>query len=238
MKVSDTLLDRRRCSATRRTRATSAAPAAASSCGSRSGTLYVGYGDGPWYVGATLGAGSLDYSDVNRNIQLGAPFATKAARRAATNTPARLLGGYWFKYQDGLHGPYARVTYTKAIVAQFSENGTDSTALTYGEQERRAVAVEPRLAGRGQRRQRAAVRARHVGIRFAGRRPHGFGVVGHARRQVLDARRSSPTTTTLLFNVGASADFGGVTGFIAGSATAGRSDGNYWAITVGVRVPL
>ena len=25
------------------------------------GTLYVGYGDGPWYVGATVGAGDLDY---------------------------------------------------------------------------------------------------------------------------------------------------------------------------------
>ena len=46
----------------------------------------------------------------------------------------RLLGGYWFKYQDMMHGPYARATYTKAIVRQFSEVGADSTALTYGQQ--------------------------------------------------------------------------------------------------------
>jgi len=31
----------------------------------------------------------------------------------------RGLAGYWFKYQDLLHGPYGRVTYTKAIVNQF-----------------------------------------------------------------------------------------------------------------------
>ena len=33
-------------------------------------------------------------------------------------------------------------------------------------------------------------------------------------------------------------DFGGVTGFITGSGTAARSDGNYWAITVGLRAPI
>ena len=34
-----------------------------------SATFYMGYGDGPWYVGGTLGVGDLDYS-VQRNIQL------------------------------------------------------------------------------------------------------------------------------------------------------------------------
>ena len=41
-----------------------------------------------------------------------------------------------------------------------------------------------------------------------------------------------------LFNLGASTELGSVTGFIAGSATAGRGDANYWAVTVGVRMPL
>ena len=37
-----------------------------------------------------------------------------------------------------------------------------------------------------------------------------------------------PDNNYALFNlVGVSADFGGVTGFVTGSATAGRSDGNY-----------
>ncbi len=47
-----------------------------------------------------------------------------------------------------------------------------------------------------------------------------------------------PDNSYALFNLGASTEFGGVTGFVAGSATAGRTDGNYWAVTVGVRMPL
>ena len=41
-----------------------------------------------------------------------------------------------------------------------------------------------------------------------------------------------------MFNLGAAADFGKVTGYITGSATAGKSDGDSYAITLGVRVPM
>ena len=42
-----------------------------------------------------------------------------------------------------------------------------------------------------------------------------------------------------LFDVGASMPIGStVTGFIGLSATAGKSDGNYQAITLGIRVPI
>ena len=47
-----------------------------------------------------------------------------------------------------------------------------------------------------------------------------------------------PDNSYALFNLGAAADFGGVTGYISGSGTAARSDGNYWAITVGLRMPI
>jgi len=36
------------------------------------GTAYVGYGTGAWYVGATLGAGDLDFADVHRDFDIGA----------------------------------------------------------------------------------------------------------------------------------------------------------------------
>jgi uncharacterized protein YhjY with autotransporter beta-barrel domain len=49
---------------------------------------------------------------------------------------------------------------------------------------------------------------------------------------------AKPDNSYALFSVGASTELGGVTGFIAGSATTGRTDGNYWAITVGLRAPL
>ena len=34
-------------------------------------TFYLGYGSGPWYVGATLGGGGLDYRNVRRSFALG-----------------------------------------------------------------------------------------------------------------------------------------------------------------------
>jgi hypothetical protein len=41
-----------------------------------------------------------------------------------------------------------------------------------------------------------------------------------------------------LFDLGVSRDFGGVTGFVSGNASAGKGDGDYWGVTVGIRVPL
>jgi hypothetical protein len=49
---------------------------------------------------------------------------------------------------------------------------------------------------------------------------------------------AKPDNSYALFNLGASTDFGGITGFITGSATAARGDADYWAITVGLRTPL
>jgi outer membrane lipase/esterase len=200
-------------------------------------TLYTGYGEGPWYVGATLGAGGLSYNDVNRNIDLGAAVRNESGKTSGYEYTGRLLGGYWFKYQDIVHGPYARMTYTKAIVRQFSETGSDSLALTYGQQSNEQLlwSVGWQVAGS-----------------FSGVRPFARATWEYDSQD--KDRTISASSVTLggnytlpapkpdnsyaLFNVGAAADFGGVTGFISGSGTAARGDGNYWAITVGLRMPI
>ncbi len=41
-----------------------------------------------------------------------------------------------------------------------------------------------------------------------------------------------------LFNLGAAADFGKVTGYLTGSATAGKDDGDAYGVTIGIRIPL
>ena len=48
------------------------------------GTIYGGYGDGPWYVGATVGVGSLDYSDIDRAIPLGSSVRTESGEARGT----------------------------------------------------------------------------------------------------------------------------------------------------------
>ena len=49
---------------------------------------------------------------------------------------------------------------------------------------------------------------------------------------------AKPDNNYALFNLGVSADFGGVTGFVYGRRSAGRGDANYYAITAGIRAPL
>jgi outer membrane lipase/esterase len=201
------------------------------------GTIYAGYGMGPWYLGWTLGGAGLDYSNVNRAIPLGANVRGENGETRGYEYTARMLGGYWFKYRDLLHGPHGRVTYTKAIVDPYAETGSSSTALAYGEQTREQLLWS-------------------LGWQVAGRvgnvRP--FARVTWEYDSMDDDRSVSASSVTLggnysipagkpdnsyaLFNVGASTDFGGVTGFITGSGTAARDDGNYWAVTVGIRMPL
>jgi outer membrane lipase/esterase len=200
-------------------------------------TMYAGYGDGPWYVGATAGAGSLDYSSVSRNIDLGPSVRTESGQTRGYEYTGRLIGGYWFKYQDLVHGPYAQMTYTKAIVRQFSETGADSTALTFGQQSN-----EQLLWSLGWQ-----VAGTFGGIRPWARATWQYDSLDKDR----DVTASSatlggtysiaapkPDNNYALFNLGAATDFGKVSGYLSGSATAGKGDGNYWAITVGLRAPL
>jgi len=49
---------------------------------------------------------------------------------------------------------------------------------------------------------------------------------------------SKPDENYALFDLGVSKDFGGVTGYIAGNASAGKSNGDFWAVTVGFRMPI
>jgi outer membrane lipase/esterase len=200
-------------------------------------TGYAGYGDGPWYVGATFGAGSLDYNDVNRNIVLGPSVRNESGQTRGYEYTGRLLGGYWFKYQDLLHGPYARMTYTKAVVRQFSETGADSTALTYGQQSN-----EQLLWSLGYQ-----VTGTWGGVRPWARATWEYDSLDKDRNVTASSNTlggwytipaAKPDNSYALFNVGAATDFGGVTGYISGSGTAARGDGNYWAITVGLRMPL
>ncbi|MBS0326184.1 MAG: autotransporter domain-containing protein [Proteobacteria bacterium] len=201
------------------------------------GTAYAGYGGGPWYVGATLGAGDLDYRDVRRNITLGALTRTESGNTRGWHLMASVLGGYWFSYRDLLHGPYARLAYQKIHVDAYSEQGSDSTALSYGEQERTSLvsSLGWQVAGRlGNVRPFARVAWAHEGRnddRSVSATP--VGLAGTYSVPVL-----TPGNNWVDYTLGASADFGGVTGYVTGSATSGKSDGNGYVISVGVRVPM
>lgn len=200
-------------------------------------TLYAGYGSGPWYVGATLGAGDLDFHDIERGFDLGALHRVERGETGGWHLMASLLGGYWFHDADVLHGPFIRLAYQDIHVKAFAERGADSTALAYGEQVRESFVstLGWQVAGRiGSVRPFA-----RIGFAFES---HDAARFVSASSATLGGDYSVPTIEPdrdyVTYLAGASRDFGRVTGYLTGFATSGRSDGNAYGVTVGVRVPL
>ncbi len=203
-------------------------------------TAYVGYGAGPWYVGASLGAGDLDFRNIHRTFALGAGTRTETGDTHGTNVTARVLGGYWFNTTSNwLHGPFARLTYQQNKVYAWSEEGTSSTAMSFGQQQRESLAsslgwqasgtfgsLRPFARVTWEKEYDNGERTVRAGLVSTG--GIGFG---------LPALRIDDNY--VLFEIGASADLGNrLIGFASINATASKDDGNFQAVTVGVRLPL
>jgi outer membrane lipase/esterase len=200
-------------------------------------TLYAGFGNGPWWFGATVGAGDLQYDDVHRNIQLGALRRTESASTNGSHIMASALGGYWFNAGTLSHGPFVRFAWQDVKVHAFSENGSDSTALSYEEQSRKSLVTSAGWQATGQI---GAVRpfARVTweleskdDDRSVTAMPVGTAL-GYSMPTV------KPDDNYVRYLIGVSSEFGRVTGYISGEGTSSRGEGNGYAVTVGVRVPL
>ena len=203
-------------------------------------TAYVGYGQGPWFVGASLGAGDLDFRNIHRTFALGAGTRTETGDTHGTNVTARVLGGYWFNTTSNwLHGPFARLTYQQNKVYAWSEEGTSSTAMSFGHQKRDSLAsslgwqasgtfgsLRPFARVTWEKEYDNGERTVRAGLVSTG--GIGFG---------LPALRTDDSY--VLLGIGASADLGNrLVGFASINATAAKDDGNYQAVTIGVRLPL
>lgn len=211
-----------------------------------SATIYAGYGQGPWYVGTSLLIGDLDYKDVRRSFDVGTGQRTEHGDTGGWHWALRVLGGYWFTTtaRNLVHGPFAKLVYQEAEVDSFSERAGTMTALRYGEQTRESLIGSLGWQVQGQ---------------FGAVRPFGrvtweyefkddplrvtaspVGIGGS-----FSASTPRPDNNWALFSVGASMDFGSatarmgpVTGYLMGTATAGKDDGDSYSVTLGIRVPL
>ncbi|HEY1326034.1 MAG TPA: autotransporter domain-containing protein [Casimicrobiaceae bacterium] len=200
-------------------------------------TLYAGYGQGPWWFGATLGAGDLQYDDVHRNIQLGPVTRRESGDTNGSHIMASVLGGYWFAAGTLLHGPFVRVAWQDITVHGFSESGSDSTALSYGEQKRKSLITSAGWQATGQL---GMVRPfARVTWEFEGKdddRTVSATPVGGPGGYSMPTLK--PDDNYVRYLLGAAMDFGRVTGYITGEGVSSRSDGNGYGITVGMRVPI
>jgi outer membrane lipase/esterase len=149
----------------------------------------------------------------------------------------RVLGGYWFTASNLVHGPFAKVTYQEATVNAFSETGGSSTALSYAEQKRKSL--QSSLGWQVQGTFGSVRPFARATWEWEGKSDDRFVTAGSA---TLGGSYSVPTVKPDdnwgQFVLGASADFGKVTGFISGSATTGKNDGDAYGVTIGLRVPL
>jgi outer membrane lipase/esterase len=149
----------------------------------------------------------------------------------------RLLGGYWFTYEDWLHGPTAKWTYQDIKVRAYQEQGSSSTTMAFNQQDRNSSILSLGWQASGKIanvRPYAKVTWEYEmedETRYVQASVYGMG--GGFSMPVYQ-----PDSNWFNFNLGAAADFGKVTGYISGSATAGKSDGDAYAITVGVRIPM
>jgi outer membrane lipase/esterase len=200
-------------------------------------TAYAGYEINRWWVAGTLGFGNLDYNDVHRDITLGALTRRESGSTNGSHIMYSALGGYWFNYSTLLHGPYARLSWQDITVHQFSEAGSDSTALTFGEQKRKSL-----ITSLGW----------HVTGQLGTLRPYARVTWDHESKDDDRTVSATPiglsTTYTMPvlkpdnsyanFVLGLAGDFGRFTGYVSAQGTSGRNDGNGYSVTLGVLVPL
>jgi len=202
-----------------------------------SGTLYAGYGTGPWYVGGTLGVGDLDYSDVTRNIQLGALTRTESGETKGWHAYVSAMGGYWFTYNELQHGPFVRLRYQDIHVHAFAENGADSTALQYGEQERKSFIST--LGWQGSTQIGIFRPFARLAWEWEGKDDSRFV---SATPVALSGTYSIPTikpdSNWGRYLLGVSVDMGRGAFFLTGEGTSSRDSGNTYGITVGIRMPI
>ena len=117
----------------------------ASSCASRWARSTRATADGPWYVGASLGAGGLDYS-TTRNITLGAATRSESGDTSGSQFVGRLVGGLLVhgrrldaRPEAEAHLPGIKVTSSRRAAAAHVDDLRPAEA--------RVARHQPRLAG-------------------------------------------------------------------------------------------
>ena len=100
---------------------------------------YVMWGWDQAYFGAIGSFGHLGYSDLHRNIPIGPTVRYESGTTSGYHTALALTGGWWINFGSWRTGPYADLSWQHAHVDGYSENGSDATAMTFGNQDRHAL---------------------------------------------------------------------------------------------------
>jgi outer membrane lipase/esterase len=80
-----------------------------------------------------IASGGSSHIDVERHIVLGPTTRVEKGNTTATHTAFEIGGGFAFGSDDFNHGPFASLTWQKVDVQGYSEDGTDSTSMYFGD---------------------------------------------------------------------------------------------------------
>jgi outer membrane lipase/esterase len=94
---------------------------------------------GSSYLNALATVGTIDYSNINRSFALGISTRTENGTTSGSYKALRVGGGMDLANGRWTYGPLATLTWQKATVDSYSEDGSDSSAMGFGEQNRTAL---------------------------------------------------------------------------------------------------
>jgi outer membrane lipase/esterase len=104
-----------------------------------SGLGYLTYHQGGGYVGGYVNFGQANFSDIDRRIQIGAASRGETGKADGSHLGGGLTGGWWFDFGSLRTGPYANLEWETIKINGYSEDGSDSTAMWFGRQQRNAL---------------------------------------------------------------------------------------------------
>jgi outer membrane lipase/esterase len=104
-----------------------------------SGLGYLTWHQGGGYVGGYADFGQSNFSNIDRMLVIGAATRTETGKADGSHLGAGLTGGWWFELGSLRTGPFATAEWQTVKVSGYSEDGSDSTAMWFGRQQRDAL---------------------------------------------------------------------------------------------------
>lgn len=103
------------------------------------GTGYLAWRTQRAYLSAIASYGHLRFHDIHRNVPIGPDLRRERGDTAGSQAALTLAGGWWLDVGAWKTGPFADLSWQRIRVDGYSEDGNDSTAMTFGSQHRKSM---------------------------------------------------------------------------------------------------
>lgn len=113
------------------------------------GSVFAEYVLGQAYVTGQGGLGALHFNDIQRQFAIGPATRVENGSVDGQTYSVGGTGGYWFGAPTLRAGPFVGLAYEHVHVDRYSEDGSDSTAMMFGEQNRESLIGEAGLRLQG-----------------------------------------------------------------------------------------